>query len=67
MEIVFLTIQFSAMRMKMGTVGGTITIILANINTGDLVKTAVLAAVGAAVSFMVSVLLKRMMKPPKSP
>ena len=57
---------------KMGTAGGTLMIILANITTGDIVKTIVLAALGAAVSFGVSVLLKRLVKwwkrtPPKSP
>ena len=54
---------------KMGTAGGTLMIILANITTGDILKTVVLAAVGAVVSFGVSLLLRRMMKwrrPPKS-
>jgi mannitol-specific phosphotransferase system IIBC component len=54
---------------KMGTAGGTLMIILANITTGDVLKTVVLAALGAVVSFGVSLLLKRMMKwqsPPKS-
>jgi len=43
---------------KIGTAGGFLTVVLANINTGDLVKTAVMAATGAAVSFLISVLLK---------
>ncbi|HYM93112.1 MAG TPA: hypothetical protein VET23_03160 [Chitinophagaceae bacterium] len=47
---------------KMGTVGGTLMIILANITTGDLVKTVVLAAIGAVVSFGVSVLLKKVVR-----
>jgi hypothetical protein len=45
-----------------GTVGGTLAIILANITSADAVKTIVLAALGAAVSFFVSYVLKRMMK-----
>ena len=55
---------------KTGTIVGTLAIIFANITTGDLLKTVVLAALGAVVSFCVSLLLKRMVKwrrPPKSP
>jgi hypothetical protein len=37
-----------------GTVGGIITIILVNINAGDILRTMVLAAVGAVVSLSVS-------------
>ncbi|WP_276504437.1 hypothetical protein [Terrimonas pollutisoli] len=47
---------------KTGTVGGTITILLANINSGDVIKTAVLAGVGAVVSFVLSLLLKELVK-----
>jgi mannitol-specific phosphotransferase system IIBC component len=47
---------------KAGTMGGTLLIILANISTADLLKTAVLAAVGAVVSFGVSLLLKRLLQ-----
>lgn len=43
---------------KFGTLGGIMTILLYNISTGDLVKTIVLAAVGAFVSFIVSLGLK---------
>jgi Na+-translocating ferredoxin:NAD+ oxidoreductase RnfA subunit len=43
---------------KVGTVGGTLTIFLMNITTTDVMKTAVLSAIGAAVSFGVSLLLK---------
>lgn len=46
--------------LKTGTAGGTLTILFANINTDDLVKTVVLAAVGATVSLVVSFLLKKM-------
>jgi hypothetical protein len=37
-----------------GTLGGIITIVLVNINAGDLMRTVVLAAVGAVVSLSVS-------------
>lgn len=43
---------------KYGTVGGIITILLYNINTGDILKTIVLAATGAFVSFFISLMLK---------
>lgn len=41
-----------------GTLGGIITIILVNITAGDLLKTALLAAVGAVVSLSVSLAFK---------
>jgi len=37
-----------------GTIGGIITIILVNINAGDMLRTIVLAAVGAVVSLSTS-------------
>jgi len=43
---------------RAGTVGGTILSILPTISSGDIFRTAILAAVGAMVSFMVSILLK---------
>ncbi|HMI77186.1 MAG TPA: hypothetical protein VK484_00250 [Ferruginibacter sp.] len=43
---------------KMGTAGGIITILLVNINAADIIKTAVMAGIGAAVSFFISMLLK---------
>ena len=46
--------------LKTGTAGGTLTILFANINTDDLVKTVVLAAVGATVSLVVSFVLKKL-------
>ena len=42
--------------------GGILTIILVNITSADALKTAVLAAIGAAVSFIVSQVLKYMVK-----
>ena len=50
---------------KAGTAGGTLTIILANINSADIVKTTVLAGLGAIVSFFVSYMLKRIMRKKK--
>jgi len=44
-----------------GTIGGTLLSIVANISSGDLFRTAILAAVGAIVSFTVSVLLKMLL------
>lgn len=52
---------------KMGTIGGTLMVILASITTHEIVKTSVLAAVGASVSFVVSLILKRMMRRRKPP
>ena len=47
---------------KRGTAGGTLLTIFANISSEDLVKTAILAAIGAVVSFGVTVLLKLLVK-----
>jgi hypothetical protein len=47
---------------KAGTAGGILTILLANITSGEILKTALLAAVGATVSFTVSMLLKWMIR-----
>lgn len=46
--------------LSLGTFSGTLLSIIPNLNSGDLVKTAVLAAVGAAVSFIVSFILKQL-------
>jgi len=42
----------------LGTVSGTVLTIVVNIGSSDIVKTVVLAALGAVVSFSVSLLLK---------
>ncbi len=47
---------------RVGTAGGTLTVVLLNINSGDVIKTMVLAAIGAAVSFVTAQLLKKMMQ-----
>jgi len=46
----------------LGTVGGTALTVVANINSQDITKTVVLAALGAVVSFIVSVVLKEAVK-----
>ncbi len=45
---------------KAGTIGGTLVTLFANIHKDDIYKTIVLAGIGAAVSFCVSHLLKRL-------
>ena len=47
---------------KAGTAGGIVTILLVNINSGEILKTIILAAIGAAVSFTVSICLKWMIR-----
>jgi hypothetical protein len=53
---------------RVGTFGGILTLVLANITAGELAKAGVMAAVGTAVSFGLTVLLHRITKrrlPPK--
>ena len=50
--------QYFDNHAKAGTVSGTLLTIFANIHSDDLLKTAILAAIGAAVSFSVTLLLK---------
>lgn len=45
-----------------GTFGGTLLSLLLHINTQDIIKTILLATVGAIVSFIVSVILKCLLK-----
>ena len=47
---------------KAGTAAGTLLTIFANISHADILKTAILAAVGAAVSFGITLLLKYVFK-----
>ena len=47
---------------KAGTAAGTLLTIFANINSADLVKTGILAAVGAIISFCVTILLKALLR-----
>ena len=44
--------------LKNGTITGAILIFFANINSGDIGKTVLLAATGSVVSFLVSFLMK---------
>ena len=46
----------------MGTAGGTFLSIIPNIQSADVLKTVVLAAVGAIVSFTISLVLKSIIK-----
>jgi ABC-type sulfate transport system permease component len=48
--------------VKATTIGGALTILFANINSTDVVKTIVLTMIGAGVSFVMSVLFKAVMK-----
>jgi hypothetical protein len=47
---------------KAGTVGGTLLTFFYNLHLEDLAKTAILAAIGAVVSFCVSIGLKALLK-----
>jgi len=47
---------------KAGTIGGTFLSIFFNIDSEDLVKTGVLAAIGAVISFSVTLFLKFLIK-----
>lgn len=46
----------------LGTVSGTVLTVAVNIGSSDILKTVILAAIGAVVSFGVSVLLKSLGK-----
>ena len=46
----------------LGTVSGTVLTIAVNVGSSDIIKTVILAAMGAIVSFSVSVLLKWIVK-----
>ena len=48
-----------------GTFGGTILAIVGVVDPGDMLKTAIIAAIGAVVSFIVSAILKRLFKAKK--
>jgi len=48
--------------LSLGTFSGTILSIIPNLSSGDLFKTAILAAVGAAVSYIVSFILKQLFR-----
>ncbi|TJY65794.1 hypothetical protein FAZ19_11790 [Sphingobacterium alkalisoli] len=48
--------------VQIGTLGGTICSVWASIQWGDILQTAILSAVGACVSFLVSRLLAKTIK-----
>jgi len=48
--------------MKAGTLGGTLLVIVIQIQQGELIKTAILASVGAVVSFIVTAVLRWVLK-----
>jgi hypothetical protein len=50
------------MPTKAGTIGGTLFVLLLHITSEEVLKTALLAAVGAGVSFFVSYVLNRIIK-----
>jgi hypothetical protein len=52
----------SDLSIKVGTAGGTFLSIVPNIYSEDVLKTVVLAAVGAVVSFLISFVLKLLLK-----
>ena len=43
---------------KAGTMGGMLTVLLANISSGEITRTAMLSAIGAVVSYLVSLGIK---------
>lgn len=49
-------------RLLAGTMGGTLLSTIGQLGMADMLKTAVLAAIGAAVSFIVTLLLQRLLK-----
>jgi mannitol-specific phosphotransferase system IIBC component len=44
------------------TASGTLLVVIANLTPGEILKTAILAAIGAVISFIVSKLLQKMWK-----
>jgi hypothetical protein len=54
--------QYFDTHAKAGTATGTLLTIFANIHSEDLLKTAILAAIGAIVSFSVTLFLKTLIR-----
>ena len=54
--------QYFDTHAKAGTAGGTLLSIFVNIHSGDILRTAVLAAIGAVVSFGITLLLKSLIR-----
>jgi hypothetical protein len=55
-------IMNNAFSIRSGTISGTLTVILCNIPIEELIKIALSAAIGTTVSFLISVLLNRLVK-----
>jgi len=53
------------LQLSIGTGSGTLLSVVAHLGVHDMLKTAVLAAIGAVVSFAVSWLLQRLRKRPQ--
>jgi hypothetical protein len=51
--------------IKNGTIGSTLLVLLFSIDTEELLSTIILAAIGAIVSFIISVLLERVFRKKK--
>jgi mannitol-specific phosphotransferase system IIBC component len=51
--------------IKNGTIGSILLVLLFSIDTEELLSTIILAAIGAIVSFMISVLLERVFRKKK--
>lgn len=54
--------QYFDSTTRAGTAGGTLLTIFANISSEDLIKTGILAGIGAVVSFFVTLGLKLLIK-----
>ena len=62
MKILILQEMTTSNPTLMGTAGGTFLSVVPNLNSGDVLKTVLLAAVGAIVSFGISMVLKFVIK-----
>jgi mannitol-specific phosphotransferase system IIBC component len=45
-----------------GTISGTLLVVITNLTTGEILKTAILAAIGAVISFIVTKLIHKLWK-----
>jgi len=54
--------DFSNYNLKAGTAGGALLVLLVNIQSADIIKTGILSMTGALVSFIVSLVLKKLVK-----
>ena len=54
--------QFNHNNTRIGTLGGTLVVLLFKVNMDEIMQTAFMAAVGATVSFGISVLLRHIFR-----